>query len=404
MVFSGGSSQERSFVFKGHVEDAPSDKWQYFVVSDTAKLADFMGLIRKDQHIEICRSQDVESKARFTGFSRVSFMPCALPELDEEDLDTKTRFLGRDFSFPMMIVGMTGGIAKGKEINQRLARTASKFGIPMGIGSQRLALENKEHAAIFSVKKEVSDLFLVGNVGCAQLVAGDARDICQRAVDMIEADALAIHLNVLQESVQVEGDRRFRGFMKKIEDVCRYLPVPIILKEVGCGVSVPIAKRLFEAGVSAIDIGGKGGTSWGYIEGLRSGKEATRRLGEEFRDWGIPTAYNLSAVRDGCPEGTIIATGGMRSGLDMAKACALGADMVGVGLPLLRAALLSEEAVFEEVALLERGLRVAMVASGARKVGDLAGRVCLGEPYEEAFLGRFLKNRDQSLRGGALDG
>lgn len=380
-----------ALVLEGEVLESGEAKRQSLVVTDCELLKDLLGKVRKDQHIEICRSQDVESSQRFTGLEMVRFIPDALPELNEEDLDTKVNFLGRDFSFPMMITGMTGGIAKGRDINIRLARIASHYGIPMGIGSQRLALDNPQHSDIFSVKRHVSDLFLVGNVGCAQLRSSDATELCRRAIDMIEADALAIHLNVIQESIQVEGDKHFSGLLSTIEQVCKRLSLPIIVKEVGCGISVEVARRLVEAGVSAIDIGGRGGTSWGYIEGLRSTSEVTQTLGHVYRDWGIPTAFSLSAVRRAYPKLPLIATGGMRTGLDIAKASALGANIVGVGLPLLRAALESEEAISQVVDTLERGLRIAMIATGSGKLRDLSGHLCYGEPYEDTFKSHVLE-------------
>ena len=394
LPFGGGA-----YAFKGVAIDGSEKGRQELLVENKETLKDLLGKVRKDQHIEICRSDDVEASSRYTGFEKLQFTPNALPELDEESIDTSICFLGSQFSFPMMIAGMTGGIAKGSEINRRLARAAAHFRIPMGIGSQRLALDNPKYNDIFRVKQDVPDVFLVGNVGGAQLLERDPIELCQRAVDMVEADALAIHLNVLQESIQVEGDRHFRGLLDVIQKICNRLDVPVLVKEVGCGVSGETALILHELGISGIDIGGKGGTSWGYIEGLRSSSRETRNLGNIFRDWGIPTAYSVASVRQACPGLPIVATGGVRSGLDIAKAMAVGAQMAGIGLPLLRAALESEEAVFNLIGSYSRGLRITMMASGCQSLGQLASRVSLGEPLESEFI-QYVKSLGSGCIGG----
>ena len=348
-------------------------------------LDDLRGIIRKAQHIAICQTQDVEASDRFTGFGDVSLLPEALPELNMDELDLRTRFLGRDFDLPLLITGMTGGIDEGAMINRRLARAAARYNIPMGVGSQRIALEHPQHAAIFAVKDEVPGVFLIGNLGAAQLLNSDAPELCRRAVGMIGADALAIHLNVLQELVQVEGDRKFKGFFKIIGTVVKALKVPVIVKEVGAGIGPEAALRLRELGVAAIDVGGRGGTSWSHIEGLRSADSSTRELGLSFRDWGIPTAYALHGIKKVLPTMELVATGGIRDGLTVAKAVALGARMCGVGLPLMRAAVANDEAVQRVIETLARGLRIAMLASGAQDLGALPQRVVRGLPGQAAF-------------------
>jgi isopentenyl-diphosphate delta-isomerase len=353
--------------------------------ADQPRLLDMMGQLRKDQHIEICRNKDVEASDRFTGFDRLHFIPEALPRMDESALDLSREFLGRTFSAPILITGMTGGISKGTEINRRLAQAAARMNIPMGVGSQRIALDNPEYAPIFKVKPEAPGLFLIGNIGMSQLTGPDALDICQRAVDMIDADALAIHFNLVQELVQVEGDRRFSGLLHGLERICKHLSVPVIAKEVGCGMAPDTVRRLKEMGFSAVDIGGKGGTSWSHIEGLRSRSAMSQDLGLGFRDWGIPTAYSLAVVHRAFPDLPLIATGGIRDGMTVAKAVALGARLVGIGLPLLRAALEGEEAPLEFLETLRQGLKVTLMATGAARLDDLSQRLVLGHPFEREF-------------------
>ena len=275
-----------------------------------------------------------------------------------------------------MITGMTGGVEKGAEINKRLALCAQKFKIPMGVGSQRMALENPSYEKIFKVKHHAPDLFLVANIGAAQIKDykqcgfPDAGTMARRLIEMIDADALAIHVNILQELIQVEGDRDFRGIFQLIEDVCKSVSTPIVVKEVGCGVDPQTASKLSAAGVAAIDVGGKGGTSWSRIEGLRSTGSNTNRVADTFRNWGIPTAVCLSLTKSVNCE--LTATGGVRTGLDVAKIIALGAKCAGLGLPLFRAAIDSSEALDETMATIVRELKTAMMVTGAKNLADLS--------------------------------
>lgn len=356
-----------------------------------ARLQDLMNLVRKGQHIAICETMDVEASDRYTGFSDVTLAPQALPELSWDQLDTRRRFLGRDFALPLLITGMTGGLTRGAEINRRLARAAQHFDIPMGVGSQRVALENQEHAAIFAVKKDAPRVFLVGNLGVAQIRGKGALDACRRAVDMIDADALALHVNVLQEVVQVEGDRDFRGLIDQIHAVAAKLEVPLLVKEVGSGIDAATALRLKEAGVRAIDCGGKGGTSWSYIEGVRAHSPVTQSVANTFRDWGIPTAIAVDLVRRAVPDLDLVATGGVRDGLTVAKALALGATLAGVGLPLFRAALVSDEEPFTVVETLAQGIKTAMIASGARDLAALGRRLHVSRAFRERAEPFFMR-------------
>ena len=330
-----------------------------------------LAIIRKSQHIHLSQHEDVEASDRFTGFEHFDFLPSALPDFDPEQADITANLFGRTFAAPLLITGMTGGLEQGASINQRLSRAAAKLGIPFGVGSQRLALDDTEHAAIFQVKKYAPKVFLIGNLGMTQLLLKDYRERCLRAVDMIQADALAIHLNSLQELVQVEGDRHFAGIRNRLECLAKDFPVPLLLKEVGVGIDAKTALWLDQIGIQGIDVGGSGGTSWSHIEGLRSSHESTRQLGKLFRNFGIPTAFSLQQTRSSVTRASVIATGGIRDGLMVAKAVALGADMAGIGLPLLRAALASEDRIEELLDYYLRGLRITMCVTGSRCLSDL---------------------------------
>ncbi|MFK7872476.1 MAG: type 2 isopentenyl-diphosphate Delta-isomerase [Oligoflexales bacterium] len=338
-----------------------------------------MGSLRKAQHLHICEKKDVESSDRYTGFSDYSLMPYALSGLSKDRLDMTQMFLGRRFALPMLITGMTGGVQQGQDINERLASAAAAFGIPMGVGSQRVAVEDPSLSAVFQVKHRQPHIFLIGNMGLAQILGKDALDKCKRAVDMIQADALAIHLNVIQELVQIEGDTSFVGVLEAIGQICHHLDVPVVVKEVGCGLDLKSAQQLVSVGVQALDVGGRGGTSWGHIEGLRAQSQHVQRLGQTFRDWGIPTAHGIKALSNHITE-PLIATGGLRDGFMIAKGVALGADMCGIGLPLMKAAMKSEEAVHEELEFFKASLQIAMMASGCEKLDHLKDRLIENVP------------------------
>ena len=302
--------------------------------------------VRKADHLRVCLEEDVQSHRITNGLERYRFTHCCLPELNREDIDISTTFLGKRVATPLLISSMTGGTEQARRINQRLARTAQKFGLAMGVGSQRVAVENPELNYTFSVREYAPDALLFANLGAVQLNYDYGIDQCQKAVDAIEADALILHLNPLQEAVQTEGDVNFKGLFAKIEQLAKVLPVPIIAKEVGNGISAVMAKRLVEAGVAAIDVAGAGGTSWARVESERAKDAKQRRLGNTFADWGIPTAECITQIRASQPV-PLIASGGLRHGLHAAKAIALGADLAGLALPFLQAASQSEAALDE---------------------------------------------------------
>jgi isopentenyl-diphosphate delta-isomerase len=343
-----------------------------------------LSLLRKDQHIDLCRKVDVESEKKLTGFENLYFNPVSLPDLNFDEISLEASFLGRRFSLPFLITGRTGGVMRGTEINRRLAIAASELNIPMGVGSQRVALEHPEHADMFNLKRHAPNLFLIGNLGISQLLKGSLDDAL-RAAEMIKADALAIHINLIQEAIQPEGDRQVSGAVRKIEDLKKRLGVPLIIKEVGSGLDPVTARRLIQAGITALDVGGSGGTSWGWIESLRGKSRLIKELGHEFRDWGIPTAHALAAIRRFDSEVALIATGGMRGGMMAAKALALGANMVGVGLPLFKAAFESEKAVMDILNNWSESLKRVLWATDSKNIGELKGKLSLGRPYAHAL-------------------
>lgn len=353
------SNQTRSF----KVSATRPDVFEFDVTSHP-QVQDLLHTFRKSQHIDICANQDVEHSERNHGFSAVQLPVVALPERSWNEMRTDTNFLGRFFGAPILITGMTGGVAQGTIINERLARAAMDHNIPMGVGSQRMALENDDHAEIFKVKKKFPGIFLIGNLGIGQLREKNFLDLCKKAVEMISADALAIHVNVLQELVQVEGDRDFRGLIERIGLVKSSLDVPLIIKEVGAGLDVQSAKRLAEVGVSNFDVGGSGGTSWALIEGLRASDPLIQRRGHIFRNWGIPTSKALADLRLAIPSANLIATGGIRDGLTALKAIYLGANMAGIGLPLMRAALEGPDNASKLLGAIIDELKIAKICSG----------------------------------------
>ena len=326
---------------------------------------------RKADHLRVCLEEDVQFRQTTNGLERYRFQHCCLPELDWNEVDLHTSFLGKSLAAPMLISSMTGGTEQARRINHRLAAVAQQYNFAMGVGSQRVALEKPEIRNTFDVRAIAPDILLFANLGAVQLNYGCGLEECQRLVDWLQADALILHLNPLQESVQTRGDRNFRGLFQKIEQICAQLPVPVIAKEVGNGISAPMAKRLVEAGVGAIDVAGAGGTSWAKVESGRAHDPQQRRLGATFADWGIPTADCIAAVRSVAPQVPLIASGGLRNGLDVAKAIALGADLGGLALPFLQAADHSDAALDEQAELLVAELRTALFCTGTANLVDL---------------------------------
>ena len=324
---------------------------------------------RKADHIRINLEEDVQFPRLTSGFERYHLVHQALPELDLEDVDLRTTLFGKTLSAPLLISSMTGGTEEARIINLRLAEAAQVRGIAMGLGSQRVAIEDPARAHTFQVRGVAPDILLFANLGAVQLNYGYALDHCRRAVDMVEADALILHLNPLQEALQPDGNWDWSGLLRRIEQVCHGLEVPVIVKEVGWGISGDVARALVDAGVAAIDVAGAGGTSWSEVEYHRAPDARWRRLARAFADWGLPTAVSLSQVRDAVGHRVpIFASGGIRTGIDAVKALGLGATLVGMASPFLRAAAQSTEAVIEEIDLMCAEMRIAMFAAGA---GDI---------------------------------
>lgn len=325
---------------------------------------------RKAEHIRINLEEDVRSRLT-TGLERYFFLHNALPELNLEEVDLGVNVFGKQLKSPLLISSMTGGTQEATKINQSLAEAAQATGIAMGLGSQRAAIEDPSLETSFRVRNVAPDILLFANVGAVQLNYGYGLAHLQRAVDMAEADALMLHLNALQEAVQPEGDSNFSGLLKKIEIMCKQLPVPIVVKEVGWGISGELAKQLARAGVQAIDVAGAGGTSWSQVEMHRAKTPAQARLAAAFVDWGIPTAECIVQVREAVKAMRIFASGGLRSGVDIAKSIALGAELGGMASPFLKAAVKSTRAVVETINEVSRELQVAMFAAGAGNIAAL---------------------------------
>jgi isopentenyl-diphosphate delta-isomerase len=322
---------------------------------------------RKSDHIRINLEEDVRSGLT-TGLERYRFIHQALPELDLDQVDLSLELFGKKLRAPLLISSMTGGTAEAAAINRTLASAAQETGIAMGLGSQRAALADPRLAATYQVREAAPDVLLFANLGAVQLNYGYGIEECQRAVEMVAADGLILHLNALQEAVQPEGDTRFAGLLKKIEAVCRALPAPVIAKEVGWGISEQAARQLAAAGVAAIDVAGAGGTSWSQVEMHRARDESQARLAAAFVDWGIPTADAILQVRRGAPGLPVFASGGLRDGIDVAKCLALGATLGGLASPFLKAAARSLEDTIQAIQEIRRQIQVAMFAAGA---GDL---------------------------------
>ncbi len=330
---------------------------------------------RKAEHVNIILSEDVS--AGYDYWADVHLVHNALPEIDLDDIDLRVRFFGKTLEAPLVISSMTGGFGMGGEINANLAKAAAEVGVAMGVGSQRAAIEKPELEPTYAVVKDHDVPLLFANLGAPQLVPQEGKRAygvadAKKAVEMIGADALIVHLNFLQEVVQPEGDRRAKGCLAAIKSLAARFPV--MAKETGAGISREVAVALKKTGVKAIDVGGLGGTSFSAVEHYRARKEASslkERLGATFWDWGIPTPASIVLADIGLP---LVATGGVRSGLDVAKGIALGASAAGMAKPMLEAAKVSSDAVVTELRAVIEELKAAMFLTGAASVAELQER------------------------------
>jgi isopentenyl-diphosphate delta-isomerase len=337
---------------------------------------------RKKEQLEICMTENVS--ARHNYWDDVRLIHRALPEIDLEDVDTSTIIFGKELEAPIIISAMTGGYSEAEEINRNLAQAAAEAQVGMGVGSQRQAIEDSSLESTYSVVKDYDVPLMIGNLGAPQFLSqGDKDpfklDDAKKAMEMVDADLLAIHLNFLQEVVQPEGDTKARGCLEAIQKIASYLPV--IVKETGAGISRGTAMVLRTSRIRGIDVGGLGGTSWSAVEHFRAKKEKNdrkERLGETFWNWGVPTPVSLIEANIGLP---MIATGGIRSGLDVTRAMTLGASSAGIASKLLPFAKKSYQAVVEELNLLISELKAAMFLTGSMTIRQLAeaNAVIVGE-------------------------
>ena len=327
---------------------------------------------RKADHIKIVLQEDVSSKGTTTGFERFFLEHNALPEIDLDEVDLSLQLWNKTLQAPLLISSMTGGTESAHTINLNLAEAAQALGIAMGVGSQRAGIEQQNLGKTYKIRQVAPDILLFANLGAVQLNYGYGIDQARRAVEMIEADALILHLNSLQEAVQAEGDRNWKGLYSKIETLATQLEVPIIVKEVGNGISGSVARGLADCGVAAIDIAGAGGTSWSEVEAHRQSDPRRRTIAHCFAGWGIPTALSLMQVCQSVPNLPVFASGGIRSGIDAAKAIALGATLVGSAAPLLDAATYQSQAVYEKFSILLETLKIAAFCAGASTLSQLS--------------------------------
>ncbi len=331
---------------------------------------------RKIEHLRICAEEDIESSP--TGFEDVTLIHNALPEISKDEIDLSTTFFGKRFNAPIMIAPMTGGHPDTKAVNAALGGAAEMLGIGIGVGSQRAAIEDPKQEDSFRIVRDVApNAFVCANVGAPQLREYGI-DGVEKAIEMVDADALSIHLNFLQEAIQPEGDVDARGCLDGIKEICRSVNVPVMVKETGAGISRETATALKRVGVSAIDVGGLGGTSWAGVEVYRAraeGDALAEHIGKMFWNWGIPTAISIVESSVGVP---IIATGGVRTGVDTAKCLALGASLCGVALPLVAPALKGKKEVIDKLNIMIEELKVTMFLTGCRSIHDIQkARICV---------------------------
>lgn len=328
---------------------------------------------RKDDHIRINLEKDVQSKIN-SGLNLYQFIHNALPEINFDSVNTEQLLFNKIVKLPILISSMTGGTKQAQMINHILAEAAEEFGLAMGVGSQRAAIINPDLVKSFQVRHIAPNILLFANLGAIQLNYGFGEDECIRAVEMISADALILHLNPLQEAIQPEGDTNFSGLLNKIGSICNLQRFPVIVKEVGWGIGSELARKLYDVGVAAIDVSGAGGTSWSQVERFRLTTTQEIEVAESFIDWGIPTAAALVAVKKALPNTIIFASGGLRNGKDLSKCIALGANLAGLAGTFLKAAMVSSNNLFDLIATMQRILRISMFATGSKNIKEFQNK------------------------------
>ncbi|WP_029267397.1 type 2 isopentenyl-diphosphate Delta-isomerase [Virgibacillus alimentarius] len=326
---------------------------------------------RKTEHIRLCLDDNVEGVNKTTGLEGISFIHNALPEINFSDIKLDTEFLSKNLRAPFLVSSMTGGSELAAKINQNLALAAEAKGWAIALGSTRALLESDAHQESFLIRKQAPSVPLIANIGAVQFNYGYGAEHCQRIVDLTGADSIVLHLNSLQEVVQDGGDLNFKDLLPKIEKVCKELSVPVGAKEVGFGIDGTVARQLYDAGISYIDVAGAGGTSWSQVEKLRSQDELKKGAAEAFNSWGIPTKDCIVSVKSKLENTPVIASGGMKTGLDAAKAITLGADITGFARQLLQAATESEEEVMRTMDQIELELKMTMFGIGAQTIKEL---------------------------------
>lgn len=352
---------------------------------------------RKKEHIEISLKKDVSSSLA-TGFEDIKLVHNAMPSINKKDIDASCDFLGKKLSYPLIICAMTGGTPDAEKINKNLAAAAEELGLALGLGSERAALQDAKLWKTYEVRDVAPNIPLIANLGLVQFSKGYGLKEAKEAIEKIGADALAVHLNALQEAVQPEGDTDFKGAFEHLKELCHDLGKPVIAKETGAGISRDVAHRLASAGAYAIDVSGAGGTSFSQVEHHRGGKSA-----EAFREWGIPTACAVAEIA-GAVASKVIASGGIRTGVDAAKAISLGADYAGIALPLLAPALESKEAVVEKLKIILDEFKNAMFLVNAKTIAELQKKdvVITGKTAEwlsvRGLRPELLANRESMAR------
>ncbi|KXB01228.1 isopentenyl pyrophosphate isomerase [candidate division MSBL1 archaeon SCGC-AAA259O05] len=323
---------------------------------------------RKLDHIKTCLEKDVEARFGTTGFEDIELVHQASPEIDLEEIELSSSFFGKKLDAPVIVSPMTGGHERGREINVNLARGAQELNVGLAVGSQRAGIENPNLEETYKVREEAPDILLLGNLGVPQLNQDYGPEKVEKAIEMIDADGLGLHFNPLQEAIQPEGETNFEGTLEKVSDIISQIKDPIYLKETGAGITASLASEFVRAGAEAIDVSGLGGTSWAGVETVR--EKSTTRAGEVFWDWGLPTSVSTAEVSE-TVNIPVISSGGIRSGLDAAKAMALGAELVGVGLPLFRVSVEGQNAVIEWLEEFIQEIRIAMFLTGSRNIEEL---------------------------------